>query len=262
MEIERGVFGTIPYAAVGSGAPVVVAAGLWTDTGVASDSFVHSSLTMLRRLAGRRRLIVLNRRPHLPDDLTMAMLAAEYADAIRAAGVAPVDLVGTSTGGSIAQQVAADHPDTVRRLVLVSSACRLGSVGRQAQYAVAADLRRGMTRPAMGSAVASLAPPGLRTLARGVGWVAAGRLVSDDAAADMAVTIEAEDGFDLAESTRTISAPTLILAGGRDRFYSPELFAETAALIPRSRLRLFPRRGHISVTMDRQAQAALDAFLD
>ena len=38
-----------------------------------------------------------------------------------------VDVVGTSTGGSIAQQLAADHPETVRRLALLSTACRLGT---------------------------------------------------------------------------------------------------------------------------------------
>ena len=38
----------------------------------------------------------------------------------------PVDLLGMSTGGSIAQQIAAQHPDVVRRLVLVSTGCRLG----------------------------------------------------------------------------------------------------------------------------------------
>jgi len=41
---------------------------------------------------------------------------------------------------------------------------------------------------------------------------------------------------------RPARAPTLVLAGSADRFYSPELFAETARLIPASRLRVFERR--------------------
>jgi len=38
-----------------------------------------------------------------------------------------VDVVGMSTGGSIAQQLAADHPATVRRLGLISTAGRCAS---------------------------------------------------------------------------------------------------------------------------------------
>jgi pimeloyl-ACP methyl ester carboxylesterase len=53
--------------------------------------------------------------------MSMAALAAEHADALREAFAEPVDLLGMSTGGSIAQQLAAEHPRVVRRLVLVST---------------------------------------------------------------------------------------------------------------------------------------------
>jgi len=262
VEIERGEIGAIPYAAVGSGRPVVVSSGLWPATGVAGDRFVRGVLAPVRRLAAQRRLIVVNRWAGLPANLTMTDLAAGYADSIRAALDGPVDLVGTSTGGSIAQQVAADHPDVIRRLVLLSTACRLGPYGRQLQALVAAELRGGQVRRALGAGAAALAPPGLRTLARGVGWAAARRVVtSASAAADLAATIEAEDAFDLAKCERPIEAKTLIIGGGRDRYYGAGLFQETAALIPGSLLRLFPRRGHIGVTADPRAQAMIAGFL-
>ena len=40
---------------------------------------------------------------------------------------------------------------------------------------------------------------------------------------DMITTIVAEDAFDIAERLGEISAPTLVIGGGRDRFYPPEL---------------------------------------
>lgn len=262
MEIERGAIGAIPYAAVGSGPAVIVSAGLWPTTGVDGNGFVRGSLAPVRRLASQRRLIVMNRKAGLPTGLTMRELAAEYADAIRTHLNPPVDLVGNSTGGSIAQQLAADHPDTVRRLVLLSTACRLGPLARDLQGRVATRLRAGQTRRAVSLAATGLAPPGLRTLARAAGWATAHHvLTSDSAAADLAATLEAEDRFDLATCEHTIQAKTLIIGGGRDRFYSTPLFEETAALIPNSILRVFLRRGHISVASDPRAQATIAGFL-
>jgi len=261
VDIERGVLGVIPYAAVGSGPPLVVCAGLWPVTGVAGDGFVRGALGPVRGLAARRRLVVLNRRADLPAGLTMAELAAEYADAV--VGLeGPVDVLGASTGGSIAQQLAADHPHAVRRLVLLSTGCRLGPLARNLQGRVGVELRAGRTRTAVGLAATGLAPAGLRAAARGLGWVLAPRVIpTDTAAADLAATIEAEDGFDLAACQDAIQVPTLIIGGGRDRFYDADLFRETAALIPRSQLQIFPRRGHLSVTTDRRAQAMIEGFV-
>lgn len=240
---------------------MVVCAGLWPTTGADSDRLVRGAVIPLRR-AALRRMVVLNRRGNLPSDLSMGDLASEYADAIRSDIGAPVDVLGTSTGGSIAQQLAADHPDVINRLVLLSTACRLGPRGRQLQTRVAGYVRAGRDRSAVATMLADLAPSGLRTLARGLGWASARRVLVDAAtAADLATTLEAEDGFDLAQCSKAIQAPTLIVAGGRDRYYSRELFAETAALIPNSNLRLFPRRGHITVASDPGAQAAIAGFL-
>ncbi len=62
-------------------------------------------------------------------------------------------------GGSIAQQLAADHPSVVGRLVLVSTACRLGRTGRLAQRRVAARLRACAVRRAFAVMAAELVPP-------------------------------------------------------------------------------------------------------
>jgi hypothetical protein len=103
-KIERGRFAGVPFAATGAGRALVVLPGLSSMTGVDSDQLVWGSLAPVRRLASVRRLVLLNRWPDLPQDLTMAALAQGHADAIRE-GLSgePVDLLGLSTGGSIAQ---------------------------------------------------------------------------------------------------------------------------------------------------------------
>ena len=93
-------------------------------------------------------------------------------------------------------------------------------------------------------------------------WLAGPRLLAGgDDLADMATTIEAEDAFDLASCRSPIRRPTLILAGGEDRFYSPELFAETARLIPGSRLRVFEGRGHVTVARHPEWSGEIERFL-
>jgi pimeloyl-ACP methyl ester carboxylesterase len=262
MAVKRATMGRLPSAALGIGPAVAVLAGLSPTTGVDGDWLVRGTLGPVVKLAESHRLVLFNRRPHLPRGMTMAELAAEQADAIRDGLVPPVDVVGMSTGGSVAQQLAADHPDVVRRLVLLSSACRLGSKGKRLQHGVAARIRAGAPRQALALLASDLVPRGRgQTAAAGLAWLVGPAIIRHPYDLDdMATTIEAEDAFDLA-ACPTITAATLIIAGREDDFYGPELFEETARLIPGSELRLFDDRGHITVMSDGRARAALSAFL-
>jgi pimeloyl-ACP methyl ester carboxylesterase len=218
---------------------------------------------LLAPFAERRRVLFVNRRSGLPHGMSMADLAEEHADAIRSLGAGPVDVAGISTGGSIAQQLAADHPDVVERLVLLCTACRLGAEGRALQRRVAARIRRGAHRQALAVMMLGIVPRARGQLAAaGLAWLAGPRLLAgDDRLADMATTIEAEDAFDLARCRSPIRAPTLILAGSEDRWYSPELFAETARLIPGSRLRVFEGRGHVTAARHPEWTSEIERFI-
>jgi pimeloyl-ACP methyl ester carboxylesterase len=86
-----------------------------------------------------------------------------------------------------------------------------------------------------------------------------GQRVADPS--DMLVTVAAEDAFDASQQLHHIAAPTLLVAGGRDRFYSPELFRETAERIPGARLRLYRDKGHAGVLTHKPAVREIVAFL-
>jgi pimeloyl-ACP methyl ester carboxylesterase len=77
----------------------------------------------------------------------------------------------------------------------------------------------------------------------------------------MLVTVAAEDVFDVCAELGRITAPTLLVAGGRDQYYSPELFWETAERIPNARLRLYPGKGHAGVLTHRPAIDEIVAFM-
>jgi pimeloyl-ACP methyl ester carboxylesterase len=138
----------------------------------------------------------------------MADIAADYAVALGPAFGEPVDVLGISTGGSVAQQFALDHPRLLRRLVLAGAAHRLGPVAREAQrrsaeFAESGDYRRSLAR-------------------MGKNWDTL----------DMIATIRAEDAFDVAGRLGEVRAPTLLIAGDRDLNFGMGLFERTAALIP------------------------------
>lgn len=261
MKVREGSMGGLPYLAVGQGPPLVVLAGLYPQAGVERGPLRADHERTARFFARGAEVFYVNRRPGMLPGTNMAEIAAEHAVAMREAFAEPVHLLGMSTGGSIAQQIAAEHPDVVRRLVLVSTGLRLGPAAKTLQRQLVARVRQGATRRAAAVFAADLVPWGPLELPAALAGFALGpRLLDPDGLRDMATMAEAEDEFDLAQLP-TIQAPTLILGGERDRYYGPELFAETAALIPHSRVVTRPRRGHVSVLWSPRLRAEIHGFL-
>lgn len=237
--------GILPYNRLGRGSrPLVVLQGL---------TFEHRSLSALeapfalwpyRAFAADFTVFVVSRRPHVPPGHGMDGFARDHAEAFRSAFGGPVDVLGVSTGGSVALQLAADHPDVVRRLVIQSSACRLGPDGRALQRRVG-RLARSRRRLEIGRLMLASVLPDTRAgrlAARLAGTMFAATIPADPA--DAIVMIEAEDAFDLEPRLGEIRAPTLVVAGTRDYYYPVDLVRRTAAGIGGARLVLYDGQGH------------------
>jgi pimeloyl-ACP methyl ester carboxylesterase len=251
----------LPHIRLGSGSPLVVMPGLSGRDG----SPVRLTQWMRRKeithLSGHRAVWSIDRRAGLEAGTSIANLAADYAATIRSLFDAPVDIVGVSTGGSIALQLAVDHPGLIRRLVLVSSAHRLSDHGRNTQRSIAALLRERRPRRAAALFLATTASTRigglLLTLA---GWLAPRAVVGRDDV-DLVVTLDAEDSFDLGARLDTITIPTLIAGGAHDRFYSRALFEHISTRMPNARLALYPQAGHIGIQGNRRLVREILQFL-
>jgi len=249
------------YLCVGSGDPLLFLPGLSAHHGPPRGLDRLGQIGQLRVLARTRQVWWVNRRAGLPADVTMAAMARDYALGIRRWFQDPVDLLGVSTGGSVGLQLALDHPELVRRLVLVSSGCRLGPEGRRAQRAMATRLAKGDPR---GAGQEMLGFLGTRPLGREVGSVLGwllGPVMFRDGASDMCATIKAEDVFDLTDRLSGVRVPTLVVGGERDVPYGPGIFRETAQGMPNGRLLLYGGTGHMGVQAKRRFAADVLGFL-
>jgi len=236
--------GHMPYLSIGMGEPLVFIPGLvaHNEPPTGTERRFHAQLIM--PFAHDRRVWWVNRRRHLSPNVTMGDLAGHYAAAMRAKFHAPVDVIGTSTGGSIALQLAMDHPDVVRRLVIVSSAYRLSARGIDSQRRLANLLRARHRRGAGAEAMAMQGDsPVSERILRGVGWML-GPTVFNKPYSDVLATITAEEQFDVRDRLHEITAPTLVIGGSKDAYYGEQLFTETANLIHGARLAIYDGVGH------------------
>ncbi len=246
-QVVEGAFSTgVPYLRAGQGPPLLMASGLTSEHANPTGRWRTQALSYVAPFAEHFTVYLANRRPSLPRGASISDIAADYAAAIEDELGGSAAVHGTSTGGSLALQLAADSPELVRRLVVSAAACRLSDEGRRAQAELARLTAAGDHRGVGALLLGSLAPPALALPARGVGWLAGGLFATDDPS-DTLVVVAAEDAFDIEPDLGRIAAPTLVLGGSRDPFYSEDLFRRTAAGVPDGRAVIFPGKSHMYV---------------
>jgi pimeloyl-ACP methyl ester carboxylesterase len=253
--------GGLPCMVGGSGPPLVVLPGLSAEHRHPMGPDRWMQLGMVRSLAQRFTVHVVSLPPHLPSTTTMQELATAVAVALEHEFARPVAVEGVSAGGSVALQMAVDHPERVDRLVLVSAACRLGTSGRAVQRRLGDATEAGRPRTAWAATGPALTANRITgRLMAALLWLT-GTASDPEGPSDLLATIRAEDTFDVCDRLDRVTAPTLIVAGGRDGFYSRELFEQTARGIRDARLVLYPYRGHAHVVASSDTQEQILRFL-
>jgi pimeloyl-ACP methyl ester carboxylesterase len=234
----------IPYLKTGQGPPLVMVLGLSPEHNIPKGWERRLALSYAAPLAPHCTVYCVSRKRGLKPGESMSDIAGHLVSAIEHDLNEPVFLQGTSTGGSVALQLAVDRPDLVRRLVVTASAYRLGPSGRALQAEVARLLRAGDTTEALTLLATGILPPPVRAAMRPVARLATRRMRPEDPT-DMLVTLDAEDVFDVEGDLPRIAAPTLVIGGTKDLFYTRDLFEATAAGVQDGRVHLFEGWGHL-----------------
>ncbi|HEU5229805.1 MAG TPA: alpha/beta hydrolase [Ktedonobacteraceae bacterium] len=114
----------IYYEIHGEGEPLVLIGGLANDSAAYTDrtSIAANLAQHYKVIAFDNRGVGRTDKPDIP--YSIAMMAADTAGLMQAIGIKQANIIGVSMGGRIALELTLEHPEMVKKLVLVSTAAR------------------------------------------------------------------------------------------------------------------------------------------
>lgn len=151
-------------------------------------------------------------------------------------------LVGVSFGGMVAQMVASLRPDQVKRLVLSNTATRIGAFDDWMASAEEAK-RNGFTRESTLSGMERLFTQQFLTSSQLVEPMVQRRM--DRSIDGFIGCCQAIANANLAETTKRLIQPTLVIGSDEDLVTPPNIVEQLAKTIPDSSLAMISGAGHL-----------------
>ena len=236
----------------GAGYPLLMVNGIGANTemwGPAEEILARGSRTIAFDSPGTGR----SQTSLLP--LQMPKLASVVVAALDELGYGRVDVMGFSFGGALAQQLAHDAPERVRRLALISTGCGWGSTpGSPPALSAVANPLRYYSRSWYHLACSLLGEPDNDEAG------AIGRFEHLPTALGYTYQLWALASWSSRTWLHRVEAPTLVVSGGRDRLIPPRNAVQLARLLQTSRLHVLPDSAHL--LMNDQAGAASRLLAD
>jgi pimeloyl-ACP methyl ester carboxylesterase len=219
---------------------------------------------VLRDLGRRFRLVLIDNRGSGGSDppvgsFTVADMASDIAAVLRSARLGPINVMGVSLGGMVAQELAIGHPELVDALVLVATtpgwpdgypmpAPSLALLATSAHLPEDVAARRNVEN--------ALAPVTVRDRPTVVDELLAHRRVHRTDPRVWLAQMQAGAKYAGRGRQSGINARTLVLHGGADRVVDPRNAELLAERIPDARLVLLPDLGHLFFWEDPRAFVA------
>lgn len=190
----------------------------------------------------------LTRRPLKDVGYTVPDMAADAAGLLSALGIESAHVVGISMGGMIVQEMAINHPETVRSMCSIMS-----HTGDRKHGGIAASLLRKLARrpdPAFATAVddsvrlfSLISGPHFDPVEhRKLAELAVSRSFTPTGVARQTAAIAGSR--DRTKLLASVTAPTLVVHGMVDPLVKPSGGIATTKAVPGSRLLMLPDMGH------------------
>lgn len=265
--VETGFFEDgLPYARIGNKPNILVNIEALSfknepPSGFALKQFIKGSSTFTDEYS----VYLISRKQNLPEDYLFDKMADDYAKLIRREFKGPVDVMGVSTGGQIAQFLAADHPDVIRKLVIISAAYRLSEKGVE----IEGKSEEYFMQQKYGKAFAAILDfifnsKFMRSIAkfftRLIGKKIMGKIEYPN---DFLNEIRGDREMNFNDRLSEIKVPTLVMSGELDIGYTADDVRMTAEGIPNAKLILYKGYGHGLIMANRkQLQKDILEFLN
>ncbi len=229
------------------------------------------------------RLVYVDLRGHgrsdAPPDSEGYTLSATAGDvatlASRLSERAPVDVIAHDFGAAIALELAATHPERVRKLVLISpirDGQQLRAMGARAREVLGESGARELA--SLSTPQGTLRDPRqLSALFRALGplwWASApSQATLDQLTRDVRYRAQTDEHFlvqllswDGTRAARDVRAPTMVIAGAMDRTFTPAESRSIADTVAHGRFVQIERAGHLPFVEQRERCAAvIEEFL-
>ena len=198
---------------------------------------------LYRALSKDFTVYVFSRRTNLTAHMDTRQMADDLNRALDMLGLSGAAVLGVSQGGMIAQWLAIDHPDKVRRLVLAVTLSRpnrtIRCVVRQwMEMAKRKDYKGIMTDTAMRSYT------GKHLRQAMVLYHLIGNIGRPKSFRRFLIQAESCITHNAYAALPRITCPTLVIGGTRDRIVTGTASIETADRIPESRLKMYEGLSH------------------
>ena len=176
----------------------------------------------------------------------LEQMADDAIAVLDAAGIESAHVVGLSMGGAISQIIALKHPNRVRSLTLVATACR-NHEWREDLLQSWADtaMNEGMSSVGKEAARWMIGPRSFRRILPALGWMGPLQLFNPpDAFVSQVKAILATDGGALNSDLVNIVCPTMVVVGNQDVLTPRGDAEEIASLIPTAELVIISGGAH------------------
>jgi pimeloyl-ACP methyl ester carboxylesterase len=255
----------LPYARIGNNSDILLNLEALSfknepPSGIELKFFVKSA----KPFTDKYSFYLIGRKQNLPGDYTFEDMANDYAQMIQREFKKPINIMGVSTGGQIAHYLAADHPDLIQKLIIVSAAYRVSERGAEIENQVAEYVKQEKYSKAFAAMLDLIWTSKLtRILAKFFTRLFVGKMLGKiKYPNDLLTEIRGDVEMDFKERLKDIKAPTLILCGESDIEYTEDLVRSTAEGIPNAKLILYKGYGHNLIMVNRkQVQKDILEFL-
>ncbi len=170
-------------------------------------------------------IYVFDPRNELPETYPLSSMASDTADAIKALGLSDIYLFGVSKGGMASMEIAAEHPELVKKLLVGSAGAKVEESQKRLFEKWSSWAREGKAMELFLDFGEMLYPKEVFEAARGFLEEGA-KAISQEELERFAVLAEGIDDFDISRFEKRISCPAFVIGDKTDRIFPEDSFTD------------------------------------